>query len=376
MEITAETRRKTPLSRLHLEQALRPLGARPTRDGFILRPMEGAEIRVVRDGWQWRFSTDTELHGAGLHYAFYEMLSGLAPELKVTYRISDPTGYIKDMNVERLRGFYREELQSIADDLAKLPEDGRLHTHWALPGYALTEGSGVACALSRWSRDLFLSRVKDEPDKLAEDFFIAPNPGRDGVMLRNQALYLLQNEITYLRSGEEAMAARVCRALEEAASLHPTLPLPLEEYRRCAEMAGLEAQTLSNPRLTWGLIGYRRELLRHEMGGFSWVHPGHFDAEPAEDEPWMFLGDDSFSCHWALVPYEEGDTWDDLPVLEKAEAFRGAEAPELCPDETSHGLKAACRLGDRRLIVLVSYKAPYAESDVFDMLNSVEETEE
>lgn len=66
---------------------------------------------------------------------------------------------------------------------------------------------------------------------------MAPHTAEDGVFFRNEALFLLQNEITYLREDEQALAEQVCVDLERAAKLHPSLPLPLEEYARCAQMA-------------------------------------------------------------------------------------------------------------------------------------------
>lgn len=56
IEIAATTRRKFPLSRRRLEQALSARGGHLRPDGvFVLIPMTGAEIRVRKSGWQWRF---------------------------------------------------------------------------------------------------------------------------------------------------------------------------------------------------------------------------------------------------------------------------------------------------------------------------------
>ena len=203
---------------------------------------------------------------------------------------------------------------------------------------------------------------------------MAPHTAEDGVFFRNEALFLLQNEITYLREDEQALAEQVCVDLERAAKLHPSLPLPLEEYARCAQMAGRIPAALSNPPLSWGMIGYRREPLRHEMGGFSWVHPGHFESRHGQDGPWMVLGDKQFICHWALISYSaEHDPHRDYPELQDAPLFKGLAAPELAQDDASFGLKCSRRLGSRQLIVLISFEAPYTWQDVYDFLNSVKE---
>jgi hypothetical protein len=211
-------------------------------------------------------------------------------------------------------------------------------------------------------------------DMLMEEFYISPHRAGDGVFFRNEALYILQNEITYLRDTELEAAEQVCADLEAASGLHPTLPLPLEEYVRCCRMIGREPAALPNPPLTWGLIGYRREYLREHLEGFSWVHPGHFDTVPAQDAPWMRTGDRQFICHWAVIPYSaEKDPHYGYPTLNEAPLFKGMPAPELAQDDASQGLKCSRRMGDKQLIVMISFEAPYTWQDVYDLLNSVRE---
>ena len=376
IEIAATTRRKFPLSRRRLEQALSARGGHLRPDGvFVLIPMTGAEIRVRKSGWQWRFSVETQIHGPGLHIAFYELLKDLSKELKVTYKMEDPSQYARDMDPARLIRFYQQELSDIARELAAQPVSARMQVHWALPGYSLEEGAGVAGPLSRWGRSQFMARCREDMDALMEDFYMAPHTAEDGVFFRNEALFLLQNEITYLRSDEQELAVQVCADLERAARLHPSLPLPLEEYARCAQMAGRLQANLPNPPLSWGMIGYRREPLRHDMGGFSWVHPGHFESRRGPDSPWMELGDRQFVCHWALVSFSaEHDPHRDYPQLQDAPLFKGLAAPELAQDDASFGLKCSRRIGSRQLIVLISFEAPYTWQDVYDFLNSVKES--
>jgi len=375
IKIAAITRRNVPLSRRRLEQALTARGAyTDEKDTFILSPMTGAKIRVRKYGWQWRFSVDTQIHGPGLHLYFYQLLQELAEELKLTYKIEDPALFSRDMDPARLNAFYQQELLDISRELAANPVNSRLQAHWALPGYTLEEGAGVAGPISRWGRSQYLARCRDDMDSLMEEFYVAPHAMGDGVFFRNEALFILQNEITYLRESEVAAAEQVCLDLEQASQLHPTLPLPLEEYLRCARLAGREPLALPNPPLSWGLIGYRREYLRQHLDGFSWVHPGHFDTAPAQDAPWMRMGDRQFVCHWAMIPYSaDRDPHYGYPTLNEAPLFKGMPAPELAQDDASQGLKCSRRIGDRQLIVMISFEAPYTWQDVFDLLNSVNE---
>ena len=378
IRIAAVTRRNMPLSRRRLEQALYARGAcADERGGYILSPMVGARIRVRKYGWQWRFTVNTEIHGPGLHIFFYQLLKELAEELKLTYTIEDPAQFSRNMDPGRLREFYQQELMDISRELAANPVSARLQVHWALPGYTLEEGAGVAGPLSRWGRSEYLARCREDPDLLMEDFYMAPHTMQDGVFFRNEALFLLQNEITYLRDEEADAAERVCLDLEQAAQLHPSLPLPREEYVRCARMIGREPMALPNPSMQWGLIGYRREYLRQHLDGFSWVHPGHFETVPAQDVPWMRMGDRQFICHWTMIPYSaEKDPHYGYPTLHEAPLFKGMPAPELAQDDASQGLKCSRRMGNRQLMVMISFEPPYTWQDVYDLLNSVNEESE
>jgi hypothetical protein len=368
---------EAPLASIHAkiaeEQALAPLGGEWEGNGPIyLTPMLGARIMVKKVGWEWRFSVHTQIHGPGLHMAFYQLLQHLSPILKVTYKMDDPAQFSKDMDEARLTRFYQQELKDIGRELAAQPVNARMQVHWALPGYSLVEGAGVAGPLSRWGRSQFMARCQEDLDALTEDFYVAPHVAQDGVFHRNQALLTLQNEITYLRKDEAPLAAQVCQDLEMASRLYPSLALPLEEYERCAAMAGLPVKKLPNPALSWGLIGYRREPLRHDMDGFSWVHYGHFEESAAPREPWRRLGDGLFICHWAIFPYSaDKDPHSGYPTLEDAPLFKGLAAPELAQDDASFGLKCSRRLGDKLLMVLISFEAPYTWQDVYDFLNSV-----
>lgn len=134
IEIAATTRRKFPLSRRRLEQALFARGGHSRPDGIlVLTPMTGAEIRVKKAGWQWRFSVETQIHGPGLHIAFYELLKDLAAELKVTYKMEDPSQYARDMDPARLIRFYQQEISDIARELAAQPVNARMQVHWPCP---------------------------------------------------------------------------------------------------------------------------------------------------------------------------------------------------------------------------------------------------
>ncbi len=319
---TAKTRRKETLIQAVsdlAEQNGYGIDAGEDSLRISLCPMGELTVGWKREGGvagQWLVSGEccSTPAGAGLHKAAVELVDGLKDNPLKDLSVADGTDYYDHRDFRRMQEehFYRW-LNALTEMCrGRLAEEnyGSLCLCWDMDEYQPENiPDTLITPVGRFSVQNKIDSVKRSGIKwFAGLFFLWDQPERDARYYRNSALNLLWEKCRFVPSscGAQDMMCNhsVLGALETAARLDSSLPLPLSEYREICVLDGREPSIPDTvPELRTDFpIGFRKGETTHTLGVLRIVLPGTFEYEWEED------GDDN-GCHMWSGPYEDSPVW-------------------------------------------------------------------
>ncbi|MCI9568052.1 MAG: hypothetical protein HFF54_08885 [Lawsonibacter sp.] len=225
--------------------------------------------------------------GPGLHKAAVEVLDSLG--LK-NLTVEDETEYYQHRDFDRmLREHFHPWLNTMVDVLTG--QFGEDHSSvcmcWDIDSYMPEDVPGtVVTPVGRFSAKWMKETVEDQGiQALAERFFLWYHPGRRDALYDRQVALNLLWELCYFapssRHEEDAgINEDICKNLEMAAQLDPSLPLPRRAYEEICQLARRAPALPRGPELEEEFApGYRKGLVTCPIGALRLTLPGSYRYE-------------------------------------------------------------------------------------------------
>lgn len=229
--------------------------------------------------------------GPGLHRAAVELVDALGLQ---KLAVEDETDYYRHRDFEKMcwEHFYPWLKTLVQVCCEKLSEGGygSMCMCWDMDQYKPEDIPGtVITPVGRFSARWMLETVEREGiETLAERFFLWYHPGkRDALYDRQIALNLLWEHCYFApssRSGEdESINENICKNLEMAARLDPSLPLPRRAYEEVCALADRPPDLPRGEELEEEFVpGFRKGLVTYCIGPMNLTLPGLYRYEREE----------------------------------------------------------------------------------------------
>lgn len=345
--------------------------------------------------WTVEGSCTSTPAGPGLHQAAVEALDALGIQ---KLEVEDETEYYQHRDFDRmLREHFHPWLKTMVDVLAG--QFGKDHSSvcmcWDLDSYMPEDIPGtVVTPVGRFSAQWMRETVDSRGiETLAERFFLWYHPGRrDALYGRNLALDLLWESCCYApssRSEEDAnVNEAICRNLEMAAEMDPSLPLPRRAYLEVCGLAGRAPALPDGPELEMEFQpGYRKGLVTWSIGPLRLVLPGLYQFQwEAWDEKsgcHKWWDETSLSPIWRVNGYKmKSGAAAFTPVLDKDNdlkelQIRGGAVRygwrELTGEDGTHlyQVRGEVITGPSLFVITVTYLEPEDRADIAALMEKI-----
>lgn len=330
--------------------------------------------------------------GPGLHKAAVELLDALGLQMLA---VEDEAEYFQYRDFDRmLRDHFHPWLKTLVELCAQKVSEGtysQMCMCWDLDSYMPEDVPGtVVTPVGRFSAQWLKNILEQQGvEALAERFFLWYHPGRrDALYDRTVALNLLWEHCCFAPSSrheeDASINESICRNLEMAAQLAPSLPLPRKAYAEICKLAHRPPVLLNGPELELEFEpGYRKGLVTYSIGPLRLTIPGCYRYER---EQWdsssgcdKWSDESSLSPIWRVNGYRvRGEKAAFTPVLNHDNDLTEFEIRDGAVrygwrelEEDSWQVRAEVITGPSLFVITVTYLEPEDRANIVELIKKI-----